>query len=161
VGFVVEKMALGQVSSEYFGSHRQSLHQLLHIPYHPPSGAGTIYQIMADFSSGLSLISHQETKINKLLGGLLLSYLVDNNRRQENSLNTILQELENILEGMPRGSNSEMHCGTVLLGRNFLWHLKPNDGIAPSEEQRYSPSQSPPPLLVSFHHIRQYRTALC
>jgi hypothetical protein len=43
VGFVVDKVALGQVSSEYFGFPCQSsFHQLLHS--HLSSGAGTIGQ---------------------------------------------------------------------------------------------------------------------
>jgi hypothetical protein len=44
VGFVVDKLALGQVFSEYFGFPCQpSFHQLLH-NHHLPSGAGTIGQ---------------------------------------------------------------------------------------------------------------------
>jgi hypothetical protein len=44
VGFVVDKMALGQVFSEYFGfSCQSSFHQLLH-NLHRSSGAGTIGQ---------------------------------------------------------------------------------------------------------------------
>jgi hypothetical protein len=36
VGFVVEKVALGQVFSEYFGFPCQSLfHQILHLRNHP------------------------------------------------------------------------------------------------------------------------------
>jgi hypothetical protein len=43
VGFVVDKVALGQVFSEYFGFPCQSsFHQLLHIHISP--GAGTIGQ---------------------------------------------------------------------------------------------------------------------
>jgi hypothetical protein len=45
VGFVVDKVALGQVFSEYFGFPRQSsFHQLLHNHTHVSSGAGTIGQ---------------------------------------------------------------------------------------------------------------------
>jgi hypothetical protein len=56
VGFVVVKVALRQVSSEYFGFHCQlSFHQMLHT--HLSSGAGTIGQLMADVTSGLNLIS--------------------------------------------------------------------------------------------------------
>jgi hypothetical protein len=62
VGFVVDKVALGQVFSEYFGFPSQfSFHWLLHT-HHLPSGAGTIGQILADVPSGLSLTPPQETK---------------------------------------------------------------------------------------------------
>jgi hypothetical protein len=45
VGFVVEKVALGQVFSEYFGFPCQSsFHQVLHNHPHLSSGAGTIGQ---------------------------------------------------------------------------------------------------------------------
>jgi hypothetical protein len=45
VGFVVDKVALGQVFSEYFGFLCQSsFHQLLHNHPHLSSGAGTIGQ---------------------------------------------------------------------------------------------------------------------
>jgi hypothetical protein len=62
VGFVVEKVALGQVLSEYFGFPCQfSFHRLLHT-HHLSSGAGTIGQLMADVPSGLRLTPPQETK---------------------------------------------------------------------------------------------------
>jgi hypothetical protein len=55
VGFVVDKMAPGQVFSKYFGFPCQfSFHQLLHT-HHLPSEAGTIGQLVADVPSGLSL----------------------------------------------------------------------------------------------------------
>jgi hypothetical protein len=64
VGFVVNKVALGQVFSEYFGFLGQfSFHRLLHTHHHPSSGAGTIRQLVADVRSGLSLTPTQETKI--------------------------------------------------------------------------------------------------
>jgi hypothetical protein len=45
VGFVVGKVALGQVFSEYFGFPCQfSFHQLLHTHHHLSSGAGTVGQ---------------------------------------------------------------------------------------------------------------------
>jgi hypothetical protein len=45
VGFVVEKVALGQIFSEYFGFPCQSsFHQLLDNHHHRSSGAGTIGQ---------------------------------------------------------------------------------------------------------------------
>jgi hypothetical protein len=61
-GFVVDKVALGQVFSEYVGYPCQfSFHHLLHTQ-HLPSGAGTIGQLVADVPSGLSLAPPQETK---------------------------------------------------------------------------------------------------
>jgi hypothetical protein len=52
VGFVVDKVALGQVFSEYVGFPCQSsFHQLLHP--HPSSGAGTIGQKWSQYK-GLS-----------------------------------------------------------------------------------------------------------
>jgi hypothetical protein len=43
VGFVVDKVALGQVSFEYFGFPCQcSWHQLLHNHHHLSTGTGTI-----------------------------------------------------------------------------------------------------------------------
>jgi hypothetical protein len=45
VGFVVDKVALGQVFSEYFGFPCQSLfHQFVHNHHHLSPGAGTIGQ---------------------------------------------------------------------------------------------------------------------
>jgi hypothetical protein len=45
LGFVVDKVALGQVFSKYFGfSCQSSFHQLLHNHHHLSSGAGTIGQ---------------------------------------------------------------------------------------------------------------------
>jgi hypothetical protein len=62
VGFVVDKVALGQVFSGYFGFPCQlSFHQLLHT-HHLSSGAGTIGQILADVPSGLSLTPPREIK---------------------------------------------------------------------------------------------------
>jgi hypothetical protein len=52
VGFVVDKLALGQFSSDYFGFPSQlSFHQILHT--HLSSGAGIIGQLVADVPSGL------------------------------------------------------------------------------------------------------------
>jgi hypothetical protein len=63
VGFVVGKVELGQVFSEYFGFPYQFLfHQLFHIHHHLSSGAGTISQLVADVPSGLSRIPPQEIK---------------------------------------------------------------------------------------------------
>jgi hypothetical protein len=65
VGFVVNKVALGHVFSEYFVFPCQfSFHRLLHIHHHLSSGAGTIGQVVADVPSGLT--PPQETK-KKLL----------------------------------------------------------------------------------------------
>jgi hypothetical protein len=62
VGFVVDKVVLGQVISEYFGFPYQfSFHRLLHT-HHLSSGAGTTGQLLADVPSGLSLTPRQETK---------------------------------------------------------------------------------------------------
>jgi hypothetical protein len=62
MGFVVDKVALGQVFSEYFGFPGQfSFHRLLHV-HHLSSGVGKIDQLVADVPSGLSLTPHQETK---------------------------------------------------------------------------------------------------
>jgi hypothetical protein len=66
VGFVVDKVTLGQVFSEYFGFPCQfSFHLVLHIHHHLSSGAGTIGQLVADVASGLSLTPPQETKKKK------------------------------------------------------------------------------------------------
>jgi hypothetical protein len=55
LGFVVDKLALGQVFSEYFGFPYQfSFHRLLHA-HHLSSGAGTIGQALADVPSGLTI----------------------------------------------------------------------------------------------------------
>jgi hypothetical protein len=64
VAFVVDKVALGQVFSEYFGFPCQfSFHRLLHIHHHHLSpGAGTVGQIVADVPSGLNLTPPQEKK---------------------------------------------------------------------------------------------------
>jgi hypothetical protein len=59
---VVDKLALGQVFSEYFCFPCQfSFHRLLH-NHHLSSGAGTIGQTVADVPSGLSLTPPKETK---------------------------------------------------------------------------------------------------
>jgi hypothetical protein len=68
VGFVADKVALGQVFSEYFGFSCQFLfHRLLHIHHHHyhhhhhlSSEAGTIGQLLAEVPSGLSLTLPQE-----------------------------------------------------------------------------------------------------
>jgi hypothetical protein len=67
MGFVLNKVALGQVFSEYFRFPSQfSFHQLLQIHHHLPSGAGTIGQTVADVQSGLSVTPPQETNKQEL-----------------------------------------------------------------------------------------------
>jgi hypothetical protein len=62
VGFVVVKVALGQVLSEYFGFSCHFLfHRLLHT-HHLPTRAGAIGQLVANVPSGLSLTPPQEIK---------------------------------------------------------------------------------------------------
>jgi hypothetical protein len=75
VGFVVDKVALGQVFSEYFGFPCQfSFHRLLHIHHHHlSSDSGTIGQLMAGVPSELSFTTRQETKKGKNVT-LLLSH---------------------------------------------------------------------------------------
>jgi hypothetical protein len=61
VGFLVDRVSLGQVFSEYFDFPCQfSYYQILHA--HLSSGAGTIGQIVADVPRGLSLTPPQEIK---------------------------------------------------------------------------------------------------
>jgi hypothetical protein len=72
VGFVVDKTALGQVSSEYFGFPCQSFNRLLHTHHHPSSMAGTIDKIVTNVPSGLCLTPPQEIKFTNLLQNLCL-----------------------------------------------------------------------------------------
>jgi hypothetical protein len=58
VGFMVGRVALGQVFSEEFSFHRL----LLNHHHHLSSGAGTICQLVADVPSELSLTPPQENK---------------------------------------------------------------------------------------------------
>jgi hypothetical protein len=59
---MVDKVALGQVFSEYFGfSYKFSFHRLLHIHHHLSSGAGTIVELVADVTSALGLASQKKT----------------------------------------------------------------------------------------------------
>jgi hypothetical protein len=61
----MDKVALGQVFSEYFGFPCQfSFHRLVNT-HHLSSGAGTIGQLVADVPSGLNLTPPQETKKKK------------------------------------------------------------------------------------------------
>jgi hypothetical protein len=78
VGFVVDKVALGQVFSEYFGFPCQSsFHRLLHT-HHLSSGAGTIDQLVADVPSGLSLTPPQEIKKKKVIQNFTAGQLITN-----------------------------------------------------------------------------------
>jgi hypothetical protein len=62
VGFVMDKVALGQIFFQYFGFPCQfSSHRLLHADHLTP-GAGTIGQLVTDVTSGLSLTPPQKTK---------------------------------------------------------------------------------------------------
>jgi hypothetical protein len=68
VGFVLGKVALGQVFSDYFGFPCQFLlHRLLHT-HHLSSGAGIIGQLVADVRNGGRLTPPQETKLKKPSG---------------------------------------------------------------------------------------------
>jgi hypothetical protein len=61
VGFMVDKVVLALVCSEYFGSPCQfSLHQMLHI--YISSGDGEMGTLMTGVPSGLSLIPVHELK---------------------------------------------------------------------------------------------------
>jgi hypothetical protein len=71
---VVDKVALGQVFSEYFGySCQSSFHQLLDSHYHLSSGAGTICQ-----SFRLSGEGKPENQDGVLLDKLRVAELVKN-----------------------------------------------------------------------------------
>jgi hypothetical protein len=62
---VVDKVALGQVFSEYFGFLCQFSFRLLHI-HHISSGAGTVGQLVGDLQSRLTLtIPHPPSKKTK------------------------------------------------------------------------------------------------
>jgi hypothetical protein len=64
VGFVVDKMALGQVFFEYFGFSCQFSFHIHHLS----SGADTIGQLVIDVpTGGLSLTAPQEKKKKKLV----------------------------------------------------------------------------------------------
>jgi hypothetical protein len=66
-GFVVDKVALGQVFFKHFGFPcLYSFHRLLHTR-HLPYGAGTVGQLVVDVPSGLSLTPPQETRYTLIL----------------------------------------------------------------------------------------------
>jgi hypothetical protein len=62
MGFVVDKLALGQVLSQYFCLPCQFSFRRLLQTHHLSSGAGTVGQLVAAVPSGLSLTPPQETK---------------------------------------------------------------------------------------------------
>jgi hypothetical protein len=64
VGFVVDKVAPGQVFSEYFGFPCHSLHQIIH-PHNHPVQVQQAKIKMADVPSGPSLDSTPTTQIKK------------------------------------------------------------------------------------------------
>jgi hypothetical protein len=66
VGFVADKVTLGQVFSKYFGFSCQfSFHQLLQT-HNLSSGPATIGQVVAYVPSGLSLTHPKKKKKRKL-----------------------------------------------------------------------------------------------
>jgi hypothetical protein len=75
LGFMVDKVALGQVFSEHFGFLCQfSFHRMVHT--HLSSGAGTIGQLEPDVPSGLSLTPPDEIIKNRYnTTKLLVSYI--------------------------------------------------------------------------------------
>jgi hypothetical protein len=64
VGFVVDKVAQGQVFSQYFGFPCHQFHRLLHTHHHPPSGAGTVAQTVVCVPSAPSLTPTTKTLPN-------------------------------------------------------------------------------------------------
>jgi hypothetical protein len=61
LGFVVDKVELEQVFSEYFGFPRQlSFYRLLQNHHRLSSGAGTVGQLVVDVPNGLSLTPPRE-----------------------------------------------------------------------------------------------------
>jgi hypothetical protein len=71
VGFVVDKVALGQAFSEYFGFPCQSSsHQLLHNHHHLSSAAGTIGQQWPTYQ--VDSVSPHPEKLKKILRTELL-----------------------------------------------------------------------------------------
>jgi hypothetical protein len=64
VGFVVDKVALGRVFSEYFGfPYQSSFHQILHHHNHP--GQATVGQSVAAMPSGPSWAQSPTMRIKK------------------------------------------------------------------------------------------------
>jgi hypothetical protein len=76
VGFVVDKVGLGQVFSKQFSFPCQfTLHRLLHNHHHLSSGAGTIGQTVAAVPSGLSLTPMRKI-INKKKSQITLLHIL-------------------------------------------------------------------------------------
>jgi hypothetical protein len=72
----MDKVALGQVFSEYFGFPCQfSFHRLLHIDHHLSSGAGTIGKKWAKYQ--MDLVSPHPKKLVRRLGGLYLEVYLE------------------------------------------------------------------------------------
>jgi hypothetical protein len=84
VGFVVDKVALGQDFSEYFGFTCQfAFHRLLHNHHHHQSPeAGKIGQIVAVVPSGLSLTAMRKTTLScgRVMIGMQFKRLARNGR---------------------------------------------------------------------------------
>jgi hypothetical protein len=75
--FVVDKVALGQVFSEYFGFPCHSFNRLLRTPHHPSSTASTVCQMVADVPSGFSLTPCREyTSFLQFLTRLLTEWAI-------------------------------------------------------------------------------------
>jgi hypothetical protein len=67
VGFVVDKVALAQIFSEYFRFPCQSsFHQTIHNHSHLSSGAGTIGQLVAAVPSRLSFTPLRRNNLSPL-----------------------------------------------------------------------------------------------
>jgi hypothetical protein len=62
VAFVVNKVALKNVFSEYFGFLCLYLHQLNHIRHHQSAAAAVVGQIVTDVPNGFRLTPPQGTK---------------------------------------------------------------------------------------------------
>jgi hypothetical protein len=111
---MVDKVALAQVFSEYFGFPCQFLfHRLLHSHHHLSSGAGTIGQIVADVPSGLSLTPTQEIKKNYTLTS---SQLSDRQRMQSTHWLQVTKVLRHVL----RVARSEKLHVSRLAGQHWL-----------------------------------------
>jgi hypothetical protein len=66
VEFVVDEVALVQVFSEYFGFSCQYSFNQLFQTHHISSGTGTIGQLVAGVSSGVTLTPPQENRKKKI-----------------------------------------------------------------------------------------------
>jgi hypothetical protein len=112
VGFVPDKVVLGQVFSEYFGFPCQfSFHRLLDT-HHLSSGAGTVDQLVPDVPSGLSLTPPQETK--QKTEKLMLLPL----HGLQYSANII-----SVCTGKPRILSDSLHCGDVEPNLQYLRNM--------------------------------------